>query len=134
MRAKQYRVWDAENKEMIYLDKHRIIDFNIWGGGSIRNVGGDDEVYFYEDGYNDCPNRVMEDIGLEDVNGKLIFEGDIVTSLNNTLLKRVEYSRETPAFLMQPGNMTIIAKRIPIFKTAVIGNIFENPELLCGRQ
>ena len=74
--------------------------------------------------------------GLKDKNGKLIWENDIIERLDIHYIKEpsigiIEYDVENTSFLI---HWTDIAKYSPTFpwknRIGVIGNIFDNPELL----
>ena len=78
---------------------------------------------------------LMQYTGLKDVNGVEIYEGDIVKYRDNNLFI-VEYITEKTMFRA----VYIIKKDRDIFddrlignRCEVIGNIFENPELLGGK-
>ena len=109
----KFRAWDKKEKKMIF-------------------DGLEDETIFSFP-YRDLSNNLilMQFTGLLDKNGKEIYEGDIVNydnkSFHNGLNGLVEWV----------GSGFYIAKHIPIFKIVekfkdfeVIGNIYENPELL----
>ena len=75
---------------------------------------------------------LMQSTGLKDKNGKVIFEGDILKS--NKYITSVFYERgaycvkfsRTPNTTVTMNVISFIEK----YKTKILGNIYENPELL----
>ena len=77
--------------------------------------------------------------GLSDKNGSKIFEGDIVTykrSVGNwtgqtmTTTHKIIFTEEVNAFEMDYGSSYIKLRKHWRYEYEVIGNVFENPELL----
>lgn len=69
--------------------------------------------------------------GLKDKNGRLIYEGDIVSDAQYKYV--VEWSLNNGYFVRKPWIEQLFTYRIDIGctkNTIVIGNIYENPELL----
>lgn len=124
-----------------YLFKAKRADNGEWVQGYYYQI--------WENGYilwgmtNDVPNMIEVDVsticqctGLKDKNGELIFENDIIERLDIHDIKEpsigiIEYDVENTSFLI---HWTDIAKYSPTFpwknRIGVIGNIFDNPELL----
>lgn len=99
----------------------------------------------FEDGFslnmNDC--AVMQSTGLEDKNGVEIYEGDIVRGFQNMTTSPITpyeiqgvatYSERYTMFYLEEGKSTndnfISSLGGSIYTLEVIGNIYENKELL----
>ena len=101
-------------------------------------VEGDDHLYGDVIGFEDCV--LMQSTGLFDKNGKEIFEGDIVKYKDgcNTFTEEVAYDKNFAVFGVLDAYVDIIfsfgelAEDIDLHSLEVIGNIYENPELLEG--
>lgn len=124
-----------------YLFKAKRADNGEWVQGYYYQI--------WENGYilwgmtNDVPNMIEVDVSticqstsLKDKNGELIFENDIIERLDIHDIKGpsigiIEYDVENTSFLI---HWTDIANYSPTFhwknRIGVIGNIFDNPELL----
>ena len=136
MREYKFRVWDTENKHMHICgeDVHDEISFenetnkayyyNLQNGcGSLR----EDSVYI-----------LMQYTGLKDKNGTEIYEGDIIFIKGETKLLdikgKVEYSNILAQFIItNTGSIVNEAEPLGDYEEEdieVIGNEFDNPELL----
>lgn len=76
----------------------------------------------------DC--ELMQYTGIKDKNGKEIYEGDILYN-KKTLLYPITfyYDKYLSAYLIENGS-NFLGVAISKYKLEVIGNIYENPELL----
>jgi len=109
MREIRFRAFHKENKTIVYFDKKKYITDQFQGAALLGLIAGDDSGY------------LMQFTGLLDKNGKEIYEGDIVAYFHNCEEKR----REVVSWAVQGFNMLLITSDYE-----VIGNIYENPELL----
>lgn len=135
----KFRVW-AENNEFpkgqMYLDKFLL---NLNGDLIFPNRinAFDYSMSFARISFNNI--NLMQFTGLIDKNGKEIFECDIVTykrSIGNwtgqtmTTTHKVIFTEEVNAFVMDYGSSYIKLRKHWGYEYEVIGNVFENPELL----
>lgn len=129
-----------------YLFKAKRLDSGEWVTGNlVFSVYHKNDVcvgqYGNEVGYMKLIHEVdsstiCQCTGLKDKNGKLIWENDIIERLDIHDIKEpsigiIEYDVENTSFLI---HWTDIANYSPTFpwknRIGVIGNIFDNPELL----
>lgn len=123
----KFRAWDKKNKTMHEVELIDFID-NI-GYLSIEDGRGD--WYSFE-----VDTILMQSTGLKDKNGVEIFEGDIVKKTNGSIGYVV--------YLQQEAGFVVVLKKSDYrlghrntgepYKEAtnhkIIGNVYENPELL----
>lgn len=123
--APKFRCWDEPNKTMRFND-----EIVIWSG----------QVYINEKkkldsiikGYSCLPKHLMQSTGLKDKNGVEIFEGDVLTS-NVQPCKMVNPIKDGYGVVrFENGMFKLGAISLVTFvsKMEVIGNIYENPNLL----
>lgn len=74
------------------------------------------------------PETVGQYIGLKDENGTKIFEGDIVRDAETSDVGKIFFDTYTAMFVI--GFETTIADFNASYSLEVIGNIYDNPELI----
>ena len=120
----KFRAWDTDNNEFVNCEDHQIRQMQT-------DYGGLGNRFIYS-----------QFIGLVDKNGNEIFEGDIILcdriyweEERNLIVK---YDEESAAFYLLNKKDSVDSETfektscfcVGIYEREVIGNIFENPELL----
>lgn len=124
----KFRAWDSWRKRMSVVDRIYI---------DTKGVRLYDDFGEYWRDFSDV--ELMQSTGLKDKNGKEIFEGDIITNGQNVMFMK---KHDTLGFYIEEkGKVEFIAdcadlaefeadkKEIEGF-VEIIGNVYENPELL----
>ncbi len=128
MREIKFRAWDKENKEMLEVQELDYED-SYNGQPMVRTT-------MYNDYFDTEDMILMQYTGLKDKNGKEIYEGDIVELKAENgccnMLGKIIYDNYDLAFELidEEGNQEALwyAEQ----ELEVIGNIYDNPELLKG--
>lgn len=116
----KFRAWDKTDKELYLVDE---INFNR---GEFESIGygitflrGADKV------------ELMQSTGLHDKNGKEIFEGDILGTNDGLLDGVVKYRTDLGMWTNDLLRYNNFERLCSIANSReIIGNIYENPELL----
>lgn len=127
----KFRAWDKEFKEMVQVDALLLDEQAIkatYKNGSVTK--------------EDIKNYVlMQSTGIFDKNGKEIFEGDIIANTNVDFIVDIRLHKTLGFYSLIDGKECFLGngtsaekleKEVEEFSgnTEVIGNIYENPELL----
>ncbi|WP_434243396.1 YopX family protein [Enterococcus avium] len=131
MSLSRYRAWDKENDRMIYPSNNDVY-FNLTDDGiSIEDLA----LEPYDGIFPLLDSVLMQSTGLKDKNGVEIFEGDIVLF---TIEDGFDYVYGKPGRInlslqWGAGVRASSGGNYPLRKcreVRIIGNIYENPELL----
>ena len=129
MREIKFRIYDKELKETHIEELQDLCEDDIW-------YDGETEVWSV---LEDCNNKqkrfvALQNTGLHDKNGKEIYEGDILKLTNGGEIRIGKVIYEYSGFTIDVINMNKPYGRVcfsmPKRYIEVIGNIYENPELL----
>lgn len=140
MRIIKFRAWRTDEKYMVTSDVGALTALrNCYGNKGLAEQAG-----FSNIDNQPNPDRfiLMQYTGRKDINDKEIFEGDIVsfddcTSTESGYCERgcigvVEWCNETVSF--EVSNRLSAESYEVLDECVVIGNIYENPELLEGKE
>ena len=126
MREYKFRAYDLQRRRMRY----DITGFEFFNNGEMSGIFIDGDFYDKKE------ITLMQYTGLHDKNGKEIYEGDIVFIKGDTevldIKGKVEYSDTFAQFIItNTGNIIDEAEPLGDYEDIeVIGNVFENKELL----
>lgn len=132
MREIKLRIWDIDERKFIVNEIDRL------GCGDTKKCMSE-RVNFENNSVEiNADERYIfsEYTGLEDKNGKEIYEGDIVKFRANHGIGVIKYSDEWGAFVVEyikPRPLAVLGMNYYKEDIEVLGNIYQNPELL-GEQ
>jgi uncharacterized phage protein (TIGR01671 family) len=118
----KFRYYDPQLKKLVYSDE--------W---EIKNVFERLSIFFNHAALYCVDGQIQQFTGLLDKEGKEIYEGDIIHryfSHDNQYTYLVDYNQEDCAYVLKKGNEESFMLYVPVKTFKVVGNIFENPELL----
>jgi len=143
MREIKFRAWDKKRRKMIYLSPEvdpKNCGKLVYCDMKDLAIGLDGYLYLLDECGNwECPEslgeeyEIMQYTGLKDKNGKEIYEGDIIQQRSEwdgiTIKGKVVFRKGM--FVLRDSREYYTERHYLLNKTAeVIGNIYENPELL----
>ncbi len=115
------KMFDVGMIDMLYKRIYRYISYISLGESSC------DGMECYETEY--C--ELMQYTGLKDCKGKRIYEGDIIENSNIGLIAKVCWDNEYCGYSLVNNNFVAsLLDYNPSIYYTVIGNIYQNPELL----
>ena len=145
----KFRIYETDEKQMFYQEDIDYIDINNEIAYINQDGGGYDYLidFVYGDG------KLMQYTGLKDKNGKEIYDGDILRckclkkcKLDSCAEKVIQYKNSIIEWWESGCNlgyrlrdskgktMMIKPTHLRTMEVEVIGNIYENPELLEGER
>jgi len=132
----KFRVWDT--RIMITKSIHDDYDdyymLDLQGNFFGHTRTGDEWFEYDKDETNKTPFVLMQFTGLKDaeINGKEVFEGDIIENCDTKLLQIVYWDEQKAAWFCQynESKRTVSLDNSLGNLNKVIGNIYENSDLL----
>ena len=124
MREIKFRAWDTEKKEMTASD------FQIGNGGIYYGWSDEDDGYLDKKWGKEIV--IMEYTGFNDEKGKEIYFGDILKYKDEggEDIAEVVYTMNNGAGVLMDNEITDLWEDPEVHTYEIIGNIYENKELL----
>ena len=124
---KAKRLDNGEWVEGYYLNIAKINHFICTGkiklDGALKGIIAP-EMYVID------PDTLCQHTGLTDRNGKRIWENDIVELPDENVYFKCEWEKDTARFVLNGDRFTVDFDDYREYEVEVIGNIFDNAELL----
>lgn len=125
----RFRAWNKATKAMYEVDDIMSIDFGK-SEISVKTLFFERENYYKFDDI-----ELMQSTGLADINGKEIFEGDILDSEDGFLAGIVELRQDLGMFVSTLIKYNNFERLSSIANSReIIGNIYSDPGLLEGNS
>jgi len=116
----KFRAWTKEQKQMV-----EVVELNFYQA-TMASIYGDYASGEREWDLKDFENvELMQYVGLKDKNGTEIYEGDVIVWEYNEIPQEVKWDNSIGGYSTKRYHLWRA-----INKMEVIGNIYENPELL----
>ena len=132
MREIRFRAWEKDYKYMNY----KVMVGNVWDEENYQWVDPERVDYECEPGWKHFDENsnieLMQYTGLKDKNGMVIYEGDIVQTGWQGNEKGVVVVFESSTYCVDSGDGYMYFNHPESYE--VIGNVYENPELLGDNQ
>ncbi|MDH4212163.1 MAG: YopX family protein [candidate division WOR-3 bacterium] len=113
----KFKAWDIGENQMVYGLNHILF----------AEVYRRENTVYYDN--RDKGVIIMEYTGLKDKNGKEIYEGDVV-DCENGILREIKCFGPVYYGVTPGGDFCMLMQSNNFKESEVIGNIYENPELL----
>lgn len=128
MESISFRAWDKEEKKM---HKVKTIEFSRRGAriihlAEVQSNGKGDHKRWHSS------VKLMQSTGLKDDFGNELFEGDIFESRFSGIKYVVYWDDKLASFWIKGETKTHPLYTLTPFHPRILGNIYENPELLEG--
>lgn len=116
MRELKFRIWDENDKKMLYLNEENFDKEAFWAANR--------------------EGRLMQSTGLVDIEGGEIYDGDYVRvydTYKETFYKgKIKFVESRLEFAIESSGLST-HKRWINYELLIIGNSFENPGLLVAK-
>ena len=123
MRDIKFRAWDKENKHMTYNIQEMYDGYCDDTDNGLYGYMSCFTSFLYDENF-----IVMQYTGIKDKNGKEIYEGDVVEY--KTIYEWDKKPTKRAKIVFENGMFSPPGVIMDLSRSKIIGNIWENPELL----